>query len=49
MKVVLFGHSYVRNMGKLSESTLKVNSTETLEISNSAFPGGKFSHFLGES
>ena len=47
MKVVLFGHSYVRDLGKLSESTLKVNPTETLGISYSAFPGAKFSHFLG--
>ena len=46
MKVVLLGHSYVRDLGRLSESTLEVNSSVKLEISYSAFPGAKFSHFL---
>ena len=46
MKVVLFGHSYVRDLVRLSQSVIDINSSVSLEISHSAFPGAKFSHFL---
>ena len=46
MKVFILGHSYVRDLARLNFNSLKLNPLVTLEISYSAFPGARFSHFL---
>ena len=46
MKIFIFGHSYVRDLKRVSESTLRVSSSLSLDILYSAFPGARFSYFL---
>ena len=46
MKVVVLGHSYVRDLSRLGNERIKVGTSLEAEISYLAFPGIKFSTFI---